>query len=114
MTKKEEKISNTKTNQSNKKPRIPKINDLIEGTVIEIGRNEIYLDINGIATGIVRGPELEDELGEISNLKKQLKIDLKFSKEAKKLPIVLSKDEIIEIIKKLDNPKHKLIISLSY
>lgn len=49
---------------------LPKINDLIEGTVIEIGRNEIYLDINGLTTGIVRGPELFDESGEFSNLKK--------------------------------------------
>jgi small subunit ribosomal protein S1 len=47
----------------------PKINDLLEGTVVEIKRNEVYLDLNGSATGLVRGPELEDELGEYSNLK---------------------------------------------
>ncbi len=49
---------------------LPKEGDLIEGKVIEIGRNEIYLDINGITTGIVRGPELFDESGEFSDLKK--------------------------------------------
>lgn len=48
---------------------LPKINDLIEGTVLEIKRNEVYLDLDGNATGLVRGPELEDELGEYSNLK---------------------------------------------
>ena len=49
---------------------LPKVNDLIEGRVIEIGRNEIYLDINGLTTGVVRGPELFDESGDFSNLKK--------------------------------------------
>ncbi len=49
---------------------VPRVGDLVEGTVIEIGRNEIYLDIDGLATGIVRGPELFDESGEFSNLKK--------------------------------------------
>ncbi|MDD4996097.1 MAG: S1 RNA-binding domain-containing protein [Patescibacteria group bacterium] len=52
----------------------PRLGDLIEGTVIEIGRNEIYLDINGLTTGIVRGPELFDESGEFSNLKKGDKV----------------------------------------
>lgn len=46
------------------------IGSLIEGTVLEIGRNEIYLDLDGIATGIVRGPELFDESEEFSDLKK--------------------------------------------
>lgn len=49
---------------------LPKLNELIEGKVIEIGRNEIYLDINGLTTGVVRGPELFDESGDFSNLKK--------------------------------------------
>lgn len=53
---------------------LPKMGDLIEGTVIEIGRNEVYLDINGLTTGVVRGPELFDESGEFSNLKKEDKI----------------------------------------
>jgi len=49
---------------------LPREGDLIEGKVITIGRNEIYLDINGITTGVVRGPELFDESGEFSDLKK--------------------------------------------
>ena len=53
---------------------LPKLNDLIEGTVIEIGRNEIYLDINGLTTGIIRGPELFDESGDFSNFKKGDKV----------------------------------------
>ncbi|MDD3101874.1 MAG: S1 RNA-binding domain-containing protein [Patescibacteria group bacterium] len=48
---------------------LPKMGDLVEGQILEIGRNEIYLDIDGITTGIIRGPELFDESGEFSNLK---------------------------------------------
>lgn len=53
---------------------LPKLNDLVESKVIEIGRNEVYLDINGLTTGIVRGPELFDESGDFSNLKKGDKV----------------------------------------
>ena len=47
-------------------------------------------------------------------LKMQLDFDIKLSKEAKKLPIVLSKDEILKIIEITNNKKHKLLLSLSY
>ncbi len=47
-------------------------------------------------------------------LKKTLNINLRFSKQAKKLPIVLTKNEILQIIKQIKNPKHKFIIALSY
>lgn len=41
-------------------------------------------------------------------------IDIKFAKTANKLPIVLSKKEIEQIINKINNAKHRLMISLSY
>lgn len=47
-------------------------------------------------------------------LKIPQKIDLKFAKRSKKLPIVLSREEIKNIIDAIKNPKHKLIISLAY
>ncbi len=47
-------------------------------------------------------------------LKIPQKINLKFAKQTKKLPIVLSKEEIKNVIKSIKNPKHKLIISLAY
>lgn len=53
---------------------MPKLDELIEGEVIEIGKNEIYISIGGIYTGVIRGPELYDETGEFSNLKKGDKI----------------------------------------
>jgi len=42
------------------------------------------------------------------------KIDLKFAKRSKKLPIVLTKKEIGTVFKKINNAKHKIIISLAY
>ena len=47
-------------------------------------------------------------------LKFNLNLDIHFSKEAKKLPIVLTKNEILEIIENIKNKKHKFIISLAY
>lgn len=42
------------------------------------------------------------------------KINLKFAKRSNKLPIVLSREEIKNIIDAIKTPKHKLIISLAY
>ncbi len=43
-----------------------------------------------------------------------IKIDLKFAKRNKKLPIVLSKSEIKNIIESTKNPYYKLMITLGY
>lgn len=42
------------------------------------------------------------------------KIDIKFAKTPSKLPIVLSRNEIGNIINNIPNQKHKLMISLAY
>lgn len=47
-------------------------------------------------------------------LKDQQKIDLKFAKRSKKLPIVLSHAEIERIIEATDNAKYRLMIALGY
>ena len=47
-------------------------------------------------------------------LKIPQRINLKFAKRSKRLPIVLSREEIKNIINVIRNPKHKLIISLAY
>lgn len=41
-------------------------------------------------------------------------VDIKFAKTPSKLPIVLSRKEIEKIIDSIKNPKHKLLISISY
>lgn len=47
-------------------------------------------------------------------LKLNLNFDIKLSKETKKLPIVISKEEILKLIEITKNLKHKLLLSLSY
>ncbi|MFZ5365305.1 MAG: site-specific tyrosine recombinase/integron integrase [Patescibacteria group bacterium] len=47
-------------------------------------------------------------------IKSPQKIDLKFAKRSKKLPIVLSRQEIEKLINSISNAKHRLLISLSY
>lgn len=42
------------------------------------------------------------------------KIDIKFAKRSKRLPVVLSRKEIKVILDVTRNPKHKLLISLAY
>lgn len=46
----------------------PKVGEIVEGTVISFSKAESHLDIDGITTGVVRGPELYDESGEFSDL----------------------------------------------
>ncbi len=46
--------------------------------------------------------------------KSSKKINLKFAKRSKKLPVVLTRREIEEILKNIKNPKHRLLIALSY
>jgi small subunit ribosomal protein S1 len=48
---------------------IPKVGDIVEGVVINVGKREVRLDIPGFTTGIVRGRELMDESGDYTNLK---------------------------------------------
>lgn len=48
---------------------LPKKGELVEGEVVGIERGEIYLNIDGLFTGIVRGKETASETGEYSNLK---------------------------------------------
>ncbi|MFA6193520.1 MAG: S1 RNA-binding domain-containing protein, partial [Parcubacteria group bacterium] len=47
----------------------PKEGDVIEGTVLEIGSNAVYLDLGVFGTGIVLGKEIKDGLGTTDKLK---------------------------------------------
>ncbi len=48
---------------------IPKVGDVVKGTVLSVSRNEVHLDIAGMTTGIVRGRELFIESREYANIK---------------------------------------------
>jgi len=48
---------------------IPQLGDIIKGTVLSASKAEVKLDLDGIATGVVRGRELYFEAEEYANLK---------------------------------------------
>src|SRR5258708_36272465 len=48
---------------------IPQSGDLVEGTIVAVGKREVRVDLPGFTTGVVRGRELVDESGEYSELK---------------------------------------------
>lgn len=48
---------------------LPKVGDLTKGTVISVDKNEVHIDLGGIATGVVRGKERYDESDEYKGLK---------------------------------------------
>ncbi len=49
--------------------KIPKVGDIIKGKVIDIGKSEVRIDIDGLTTGVVRGREFFDESKENSDFK---------------------------------------------
>ena len=49
--------------------KMPQIGELVKGNVISASKSEVKLDIKGILTGVVRGPELYEEDEEYANLK---------------------------------------------
>lgn len=49
--------------------KIPTEGDIVKGTVLAASKAEVKLDIDGIATGVVRGRELYFEADEYANLK---------------------------------------------
>ncbi|MDD4290568.1 MAG: hypothetical protein PHH83_04875, partial [Patescibacteria group bacterium] len=53
--------------QTHDEIKLPKVGDLVECSIISIGKNEVILDYKGIASGVVRGRELHDESGVSGN-----------------------------------------------
>lgn len=49
--------------------QVPQIGQLIKGVVISASKAEVKLDIDGIMTGVVRGPELYEEDDDYASLK---------------------------------------------
>ncbi len=48
--------------------KIPQVGDIVKGTVVTASKAEVKLDIDGVLMGIVRGPELYNEVPEFSDL----------------------------------------------
>ncbi|MCR4256772.1 MAG: S1 RNA-binding domain-containing protein, partial [Candidatus Uhrbacteria bacterium] len=43
-------------------PHFPSVGEVVIGKVISVGRNEIRVDIGGLAVGLIRGPEMDKHL----------------------------------------------------
>lgn len=63
--------------KAKEQPKAPKTGDLLEGEVIEVGGNALYLNIGPTKTGIIIGTELHDGLGTFEKLKIGEKISAK-------------------------------------
>ena len=49
--------------------KIPQIGDIVKGIVVAASKAEVKLDVDGVLMGVVRGPELYNEVPEFSNLR---------------------------------------------
>lgn len=49
--------------------RVLKPGDMVQGTLLSVGKNEVYIDLEGIGIGVVRGRELYDDQATLASLK---------------------------------------------
>ncbi len=49
--------------------KVLKVGDMVEGTLISVGKNEVYIDLEGYGVGVVRGRELYDDQATLASLK---------------------------------------------
>ncbi len=49
--------------------KVLKNGDMVEGTLLSVGKNEVYIDLEGYGVGVVRGRELYDDQATLANLK---------------------------------------------
>lgn len=49
--------------------RVLKPGDMVEGKLISVGKNEVYVDLEGYGVGVVRGRELYDDEATLASLK---------------------------------------------
>src|SRR5690242_7910857 len=49
--------------------KVLKAGDMVEGSLISVGKNEVYVDLEGYGVGVVRGRELYDDQATLSALK---------------------------------------------
>lgn len=55
--------------QSGVEIKVLKPGDMVAGKILTVGKNEVYVDIEGYGIGVVRGRELYDDEATLSNLK---------------------------------------------
>lgn len=76
----EEQVATTSTDVSNAQTmsdllsggveiKVAKPGDMVEGTLLSVGKNEVYIDLHGYGVGVVRGRELYDDQATLASLK---------------------------------------------
>src|SRR5258708_2789226 len=55
--------------QSGVEIKVLKPSDMVAGRILTVGKNEVYVDIEGYGIGVVRGRELYDDEATLSSLK---------------------------------------------
>ncbi|MEA2088642.1 MAG: S1 RNA-binding domain-containing protein [Patescibacteria group bacterium] len=98
--------------------KLPKVNDTIKGTVLNVSKRGVYINIDGITTGLVRGYEMIDESGEYSNIKEGDEIEamvLELENEKGEIELSLRKaghQKAWEKLNKLYEKKEKLNVKI--
>ena len=111
---------------------VPKIGDLVKGTVVSISRNEIHVDIDGLMTGVIRGREFyEDNVDrddmkigdvveatvlEIENENGEMELSFRFASSQKaweELRQLVTRGEIVNV-EIIDANKGGLMIKLNH
>jgi ribosomal protein S1 len=49
--------------------KIPQVGEIVKGAIVTASKSEVKMDIDGVLMGIIRGPELYNEVEEFANLK---------------------------------------------
>lgn len=49
--------------------KVLKVGDMVEGKLLSVGKNEVYIDLEGYGIGVVRGRELYDDQATLASLK---------------------------------------------
>src|SRR5256885_6667185 len=49
--------------------KVLKVGDMVEGKLLSVGKNEVYVDLEGYGVGVVRGRELYDDEATLNSLK---------------------------------------------
>lgn len=68
--------------------KVLKAGDMVEGRLISVGKNEVYVDLEGYGVGVVRGRELYDDEATLSSLKPGDKIFVSVTEPENKEGIV--------------------------
>ncbi len=90
-----------------------------KGDIRKIGKKDVKAYLNYLISRNVCGSSLNVNLCALKFLmrdilNKSFVFKIKFSKIPKKLPIVLSKEEVFNLIDSVKNKKHKLVVKLMY